>query len=272
MIETFQNFGVSLGSLAIELTIIGLLFWGIEKLRPAEKKTAFFKTDFKQELGLALLNGSIASPFFHAFIALILLAAIQDFIPYQIFNDQLSSLPITLQVIVACFIMDFSTYWRHRITHRVKWLWPFHSVHHAAKSLNWLTSLRLHPVDIFMATLFDVFILHIFGFDAAGIAPAVLVMKFYNYFTHANLDLKFEKPVRYIFASPNFHRWHHATEKSAYDKNFCSMFSLLDLMFGTYYHPEELPKGYGLEPQDQKKYPKGLLGWLAYPVKQLLQK
>lgn len=269
MIDTLLLFLDSLKELSIELLIIGLIFFAVERIRPAEKTTPFFSPAFKNELGLALVNGTVFSPFFKAIIAGILLAAIQKYIPFQIFQTQLAALPLTLQILAACFIMDFSTYWRHRITHRFKWLWPFHSIHHAAKEITWITALRLHPIDILVAITFDVFILHIFGFDAPGIALAIIAIGLYNYFTHANIDLKYPSPIRYIFASPNFHRWHHATEKSAYDKNFCSMFSLLDVMFGTYHHPEELPSGYGLEPKDQKDYPKSLIGWLAYPFKKI---
>jgi len=272
MLELLQNTAKETGIFTLQLIVIGAIFFFIEKIRPAEKNTHFIKSDFKQELGLAVLNTSVFYPIINAIFAIAILKALIDFLPYQIFNEQLSTLPLLLQVLAACFIMDFATYWRHRTTHRVKWLWPFHSIHHAAKNVNWLTSARLHPVDVLVATIFDVVILHIFGFEATGIAIAVLVIGLYNFFTHANIDLKFQKPIRYIFASPNFHRWHHATEKSAYDKNFCAMFSLLDVMFGTYYHPEDLPEGYGLEPQEQELYPKSMWGWLTYPFQKLLQK
>lgn len=247
--------------------MIGAVFFFIERIRPAETKTPFFKTDSRQELGLALFNISIIAPLFYAFIAGGVLVFIKNMLPYQIFDAQISALPVVMQILAACFIMDFSTYWRHRFTHRVKWLWPFHSIHHAAQSINWLTSMRLHPVDFCVALTFNVFMLHVFGFSAGGITIGFFTYYLYNYFTHANLDLQYPKPLRYILASPNFHRWHHATERSAYDKNFCAMFSLFDLMFGTYYHPEELPAGYGLEPKEQARYPKGFLGWLAYPFK-----
>ena len=144
-------------------------------------------------------------------------------------------------------------------------MWSFHAIHHAAQNLSWITALRLHPIDILVAVFFDVIFLHIFGFSAPGIFIAMLVIKGYNYFTHANVDMKFGVPVRYIFASPNFHRWHHAVEKEAHNKNYCSMFSLLDVMFGTYYHPEDLPKGYGLSRFEQRNYPAGLMGWIVYP-------
>jgi len=269
MLEIIENTGSRLFELSIEILIFGLAFFAIEKIRPAEKKIKFIKHDTKEELALAFLNAGLFSPIAYTIVAVFLLSLIKDFIPYQIFNEQLASLPLLFQILAACFIMDFSTYWRHRTTHRVKWFWPFHAIHHSAKHLNWLTSLRLHPVDLFIATLFDVFILHIFGFEAEGIIFAIITIRCFNYFTHANIDLKFDKPIRYIFASPNFHRWHHATEKSAYDKNFCSMFSLLDVMFGTYYHPEDLPSGYGLEPKEQKNYPTSILGWLTYPFKNM---
>lgn len=252
---------------AIELVFIGLLFYFIEKRKPAEEKSGIFKPGFKEEIGLALLNVSLFSPISYAIVSAALLYGLAPLIPYQIFDTQLSSMPLSLQVLFACFLMDFSVYWRHRFTHH--FMWPFHAVHHAAKNIGWTTALRLHPVDIFIATAFDITMLHIFGFSAPGIILAVFVMKGFNYFTHANINLQFNKPMRYIFASPNFHRWHHATAKSAHNKNFCVIFSLLDVMFGTYHHPEELPEDYGLEPADQKEYPNGLIGWLTYPFQRI---
>jgi sterol desaturase/sphingolipid hydroxylase (fatty acid hydroxylase superfamily) len=234
--------------LSMELVIFGAIFLAIERIRPAEKKTDFIKSDSRQELALAMFNISIIAPLFYTFIVGGVLIFIKNLLPYQIFDAQLSALPALAQIIAACFILDFATYWRHRFTHRVKWLWPFHSIHHAAQNINWLTSMRLHPIDFCVALTFNVLMLHVFGFSAGGITLGFLVYYFYNFFTHANLDLQFPKPFRYILASPNFHRWH-------------------DLMFGTYYHPEELPKGYGLEPAEQTRYPNGFLGWLAYPFR-----
>lgn len=147
-------------------------------------------------------------------------------------------------------------------------MWPFHAIHHSAEHLNWLTTLRLHPIDIMIAVIFDFTLLHLAGFDGAGMVFAVIFFKAYNYFTHANLNVKFEKPLRYIFVSPHFHRWHHANEKHAYNKNYSSMFSCLDYIFGTYYHPEDrLPKIYGIDENDQKNFPTNFLGQLAYPIK-----
>lgn len=269
LIEELTEIWEAIQFFVLEMIIVGLAFFLIERLRPAEK-VSFFKPGFREELGLAFLNVSLFSPLSVAVMAAFVWYFVQDLIPYQMFAPQLESLPLTVQLILALIILDFSTYWRHRFTHN--YMWPFHSVHHAAKNLTWLTALRLHPIDLFTATVFDVLILHLVGFGGIGIFGAAFVLKGYNYFTHANIDLKFDKPMRYVFASPHFHRWHHAGEKHAYNKNFCAMFSGLDYIFGTYYHPERLPKGYGLEPPEQKEYPEDLMGWLAYPFRQVAKK
>lgn len=259
------NFLIDVRNLALELCIVGGVFFIVEKLRPAEKNVNFFNEDFSQELGLAVLNALIVIPVYLIFIAALINWIIGPLIPYQMFNEHILMLPILVQVILGAFIMDVSTYWRHRFTHH--YMWRFHSIHHSAKHLNWLTSLRLHPIDILISAIFDLTVLHILGFSGAGMAFAFLFLRAYNYFIHANINLQFGKPTRYILASPNFHRWHHALEKEAHDKNFCSAFSLIDIMFGTYYHPEAaLPAGYGIG-DDQKDYPKTLWGQLIYPFK-----
>lgn len=252
-----------------ELLVVGAVFFLIEKIRPAEKSIGFFKPEFWQEIGLALLNTLLFIPVFAIGITFGVQHIIQPLIPHQMFATDIEALPILMQALLGAFILDFSTYWRHRFTH--KYLWPVHSIHHSAEHLSWITSMRLHPLDVLTALIFDMTILHIVGFGGPGIVFSILFLKGFNYFTHANIEVKFSKPTRYIFASPVFHRWHHATEKEAHDKNFCAMFSCIDLVFGTYYHPEHLPESYSLG-EDQKDYPHTLGGQLLYPFKKFLGK
>ena len=58
----------------------------------------------------------------------------------------LSRQPIWLQAIQIYLLVDFTSYWTHRLFHRGKW-WPFHAVHHSSENLDWLGSLRVHPVN-----------------------------------------------------------------------------------------------------------------------------
>lgn len=249
-----------------EILVFGLLFFILEQINPAERKTRFFKSDMKNELFLATVNIIVFIPLFAYLINEFTNLFIAPYIEKQLFAPQIQSLPLVLQIVIGAIVADFATYWRHRFTHF--YMWSYHSVHHSAKQLTWISGLRLHPIDIFAGTLFTTFILYIFGFSGPGFLGAIIVIKFMNYFTHMNLDLKFPKPVRYILCSPAMHRWHHATVKDAYDKNFCGIFAFYDVIFGTYYHPEELPPNYGLSVHEEKNFPEfGYIGWLTYPFK-----
>lgn len=259
------NFISSAEELAIQLVLAGLLFYVLEKKRPAEPQTRFFKDDFKNELAIALMNGAFFVPLYVFAIAYILLHAVQDLIPYQIFDQQITALPYLVQMVLGALMVDFSTYWRHRFAH--VFMWRFHSLHHSARQITWLTALRLHPLEVLVATLLDTLMLHIFGFMGPGILLAILFVQIYNYFLHANIDIVYPKPWRYILASPHYHRWHHANDRRAYDKNFCGIFSVLDVIFGTYHHPEELPETYGLSPSQSKEWPASLGGQLLYPFR-----
>lgn len=268
--EQFREYLSDSGIFAITLLVAGGICFFLEKLRPAEKNTPFFKRDFKKEMALALLNAILLIPFFGFLVTITIIAALEALVPYQMFGETLAHLPLMVQIPLGLAIMDFSTYWRHRLSHH--YWWQYHSFHHSAEEITWITSLRLHPVDALSALLFDTVILYFIGFEGVGIAGATMVLLAYNYFTHLNIDIQFRKPLCYILASPHYHRWHHANDKRAYEKNFCAIFSFYDVIFGTFYHPEELPGSYGLDPDAQKKIPQGLIAHLWMPIQNDIKK
>ncbi|HEX4634768.1 MAG TPA: sterol desaturase family protein [Rhizomicrobium sp.] len=177
-------------------------------------------------------------------------------------HGPLSRLPYWVQVVGYLLATDFALYWIHRGFHRGL-LWKYHAVHHATQQLEWISAARFHPVNLALgAALVDVVALF------AGITPDIfLIVGPFNIITscmvHANLSWTFG-PLRTVFVSPVFHRWHHA--KAVCDKNFASTFSLWDVMFGTYHMPVgELPKDYGI---DDSEMPEGLVPQLLYPLVQ----
>ena len=171
----------------------------------------------------------------------------------------LGGLPVLVQAGLIIFIVDVMQYWLHRAFHS-RLLWPFHAVHHSAKQVEWTTTFRIHPVNYLLYdTLAGVVTLLL------GCSPmAFVIVAPFNFFSaafvHANLNWTFG-PFRYLFASPVFHRWHHADDPAIYNKNFAPTFPFLDLMFGTFYMPKDrLPETYGAA-----GVPEDVLGQLAYP-------
>jgi sterol desaturase/sphingolipid hydroxylase (fatty acid hydroxylase superfamily) len=79
---------------------------------------------------------------------------------------------------------------------------------------------------------------------------------------HANLNWTLG-PLKYVIATPVFHRWHHGPPNEGGEKNFAPTFSFWDVMFGTFYMPEgKLPQTYGV---DDARFPQGFVGQLVYP-------
>jgi sterol desaturase/sphingolipid hydroxylase (fatty acid hydroxylase superfamily) len=268
--QVLADFTYDTGFFVSTLLLAGAACFFLERLSPAEPQTKFFKRDFKKELGLALLNAIIFVPILTYIVTISVVALLRTVAPFQMFDETIQQWPIAVQVVAGLLILDFSTYWRHRFTHN--YMWPYHSFHHSAEEITWITSLRLHPIDMFAAVLFDTMVLYFLGFTGIGIIGAALIMQFYNYYTHLNINIRYGKPLCYILASPHYHRWHHATDKSAYDKNFCAMFSFYDVIFGTYYHPDDLPKAYGLTPREQQEVPHGLIAHILHPIKKDFKK
>lgn len=147
----------------------------------------------------------------------------------------IGDLPVVAKLLLALFVADFVGYWRHRLLH-TKAFWPVHAVHHSDEDLTWLSLLRQHPIERLISVLLQVSILTLLGFPAWAIIANALVRMVYGHFQHMDLPWDYG-PLKHVFVSPAMHRWHHAADEEARDKNFAVLFSVHDLMFGTFYVP-----------------------------------
>lgn len=55
--------------------------------------------------------------------------------------------PLWLQAVVVIVVIDFFFYWMHRAKHRWDWWWRLHETHHSSRDLDWLSSVRFHPLE-----------------------------------------------------------------------------------------------------------------------------
>lgn len=174
-----------------------------------------------------------------------------------------SSLPLGIQIPLILLLADLLAYWSHRIFH-APWLWPFYAIHHSSSAVDWLSSVRLHPVNDALSRIAQVLPLYWLGFNGAALAAFVPFLTFYALLVHANVSWSYG-PLRYLVASPVFHRWHHTSEAEGLDKNFASLFPFIDLAFGTFYMPpDRQPQRFGIL---NDNVPAGLLAQLAYPFR-----
>jgi sterol desaturase/sphingolipid hydroxylase (fatty acid hydroxylase superfamily) len=111
--------------------------------------------------------------------------------------------------------------------------------------------------------LVDVVMLYI------GVSPTVLLFLVpfqvtIAVFVHANLNWTFG-PLKYVVATPVFHRWHHTSPTEGGSRNFAPTFALWDVLFGTFHMPEgQLPQNYGV---DDPQFPHDFLRQMIFPFR-----
>ena len=185
--------------------------------------------------------------------------AIMDF--YENGHGPLAALPLWLQAVIFMVASDFLLYWIHRGFHGGK-LWKYHAVHHSSEDLDWISAARFHPINLFLGAVgIDVLLL------VAGISPNVMIwlgpfITVHSGFVHANLNWTLG-PFKTVLAGPIFHRWHHTLPDRGGNMNFAGTFPIWDMLFGTFYMPEnELPDAYGIA---DKSFPEGFGAQMLYP-------
>ncbi len=157
--------------------------------------------------------------------------------------------PIAFQVLLFLVSHDLYIYLFHRLQHRVPLLWRIHEAHHSAVHVDWLAGARSHALEILINQTVE-----FAPMVLLGAAPAVPVIKgaisaIWGMFIHANCDVRLGR-WQWIVNGPEMHRWHHANDPAAYNKNFSTKFAFWDWLGGTAHFPDRAryrAEGYGLE-------------------------
>jgi sterol desaturase/sphingolipid hydroxylase (fatty acid hydroxylase superfamily) len=136
--------------------------------------------------------------------------------------------------LIYALILDFADYWRHRISHRVRWWWALHSLHHAQRQMTFWSDDRNHLLDDLISALWFGAIALAIGVPPMQFPLLVLVLRFLESQSHAKTRLSFGWLGERLLISPRFHRAHHgvlaAGERSC---NYGAVFPYWDMLFGT---------------------------------------
>lgn len=177
------------------------------------------------------------------------------------FQAWLQSMPIWVQVVILLVCADFVLYWSHRTFHESKFLWKFHAVHHSVEYMDWMAGSRNHVVQTFTDRCLAMVPLYLLGADKDALDIYVSFAAFQAVYVHANVNIPLG-PLKYILATPQYHHWHHSSEKPAIDTNYAVHMPLFDRLFNTYHMPDEhWPADYGTV----ERLPRSYLKQLIYP-------
>jgi len=260
----------SFGSVVIGFAVVAAVLWPLEWWRPGVPGQPRWRRDSATDLlywvFTPLVSGAVARLAVIVAVVLLALRAGSSFdrpaiAAYVSAGGVVQRQPTWLQVVEVLLIGDLIGYATHRLFHGRR-LWKFHAVHHSSTQVDWLSSVRLHPVNDVLSRVAQALPIVLLGYPPTIVAAYVPLLSFYAIFLHANVPWDFG-PLRWVVASPAFHRWHHAREAEGQGKNFAGLFPFIDATFGTLHLPRDRrPETFGVAGHP---VPSGLLGRLWYP-------
>jgi sterol desaturase/sphingolipid hydroxylase (fatty acid hydroxylase superfamily) len=186
-------------------------------------------------------------------------------LPGLLLRPLVLSMPFWGRAVTGVVLFDAISYWGHRWSHQVGFLWRFHSVHHSSERLDWISGLRNHPLDgTVLGPPVAVLLAAGFGVRITGVLAIVQIVT--GLFLHANVRWRW-RPLQRVVATPEFHHWHHSSEADALNTNFSAFLPIWDLLFGTYFMPGggRRPEVYGTT----TPVPDGFIAQLLFPLRGL---
>ena len=174
-----------------------------------------------------------------------------------------SHFSIFSQFLLVLLISDFFRYWLHRLAHEWAPLRKFHAAHHAPSKLYTLNVTSFHPVDKLTQLLFDTLPFFLMGVPAEVMSLYFVFYACNGFFQHSNLNVRLGF-LNKIISGPELHRWHHSSDHAESKKNYGNNLIIWDLIFGSYYLPEDREvANLGF----MKFYPKGFLNQMTVEFK-----
>ena len=245
--------------LILAFVVSAIIFIFLEKVFPKYREQIIFRPEWRLDFFYFCFN--------HLIFTVVLLVAnhfVTNVFSWAV-SDTLQSFiqgqPVLVQVVILILCADFVLYWSHRIFHENPRLWKIHAVHHSVEHMDWMAGSRNHVIQTFIDRSLALVPLYLIGADKQALDIYVGFAAFQAVFVHANIGIPFG-PLKYILCTPQYHHWHHSSEKPAIDTNYAVHTPLYDKLFGTYHMPDKhWPAEYGTT----KRLPRTFLRQLIYP-------
>jgi sterol desaturase/sphingolipid hydroxylase (fatty acid hydroxylase superfamily) len=163
-------------------------------------------------------------------------------------NYRLFTIPIDhIWGVLLLFVgLEFFYYWQHRASHRIRWSWATHAVHHSVQYYNLSAAYRLGWTGLLSGNIFFFMPLCWLGFPPPSVVMGLSLNLIYQFWIHTELVPKLGI-LELVLNTPSNHRVHHAANSQYIDKNYGGVTIIFDRLFGTYESEQQSnPPVYGL--------------------------
>ena len=177
--------------------------------------------------------------------------------------------PVWVEAAIAILLFDLFTYWFHRLSHRIPFMWRFHRVHHSDPHMDVTTANRFHLGEVIISSLLRIPLIAVTGVELWHLALYELLMFSIVQFHHANIALPgaLDRLLRLFIVTPAMHKVHHSRIQRETDSNYTSLLSFWDRVFGSFSirkHDDLANINLGLDGYDSADK-QGLIGLLKTP-------
>ncbi len=226
---------VLIGLTPIFLLAVGLE-WLVMRKRPGQSR------NFRFQNILTNLNLGASYQAFELIVHALWLMAVM----HWVYDHRIVSVPFNIWTALPLFfLLEFCYYWFHRCSHRVRWFWCAHVVHHSGHHMSLSTAMRQSL--LYSVTGYWVFFLPLMWI---GLSPELTMALYaldlaYQFFVHTESVRRMPAWFEYVFVTPSHHRVHHGRNPAYIDKNYGGVLILFDRWFGTFAEEVE-PVDYGI--------------------------
>ena len=253
---------VGLDWFILDLLMSAFVFIFLEKIVPQVREQAILRPDFWHDARYFIFNHLAISLFL--FVGAVAVPSLFSWTINAGLQAWFRSLPGAAQFVVILVTADLVEYTIHRTMHEVPALWRIHAIHHSAEHMDWLSGSRLHILEPLVTRALVLLPAFILGADKTPLLCYIIFAGFQAGLTHSNFGMEFG-PLKYVFNTPQFHHWHHSSEREAVDTNYAAHLSLIDRLLGTsYMPPDQWPAKYGVIGDP---LPKGMVRQFLYPFR-----
>lgn len=230
-------------------TIYFILYWstpGVITLSAIEAGVLWtIRRDYNWRAGLASLTDLLV----RQYVVYVYLAfGLADPLIGWAVRHRIATVPLgTVESIALLFLgQEFCYYWFHRCSHRIRFLWASHAVHHSTNSFNLSASYRFGWVN--RAIGGNAFFVPLIwaGFPPRAVFITLSLNLLYQFWIHTDWVPKLG-PLEWILNTPSHHRVHHSVNPEYLDKNYGGVLIVFDRLFGTFaVERDAIPCRYGL--------------------------
>lgn len=143
--------------------------------------------------------------------------------------------------------VEAAYYAMHRASHRVRWLWLNHAVHHSPRQYALSGAYRLGWTGQFTGAALAFAPLVWLGFPVQAVVGLVALNLVYQFWLHTELVGTLPRWIEWTFNTPAHHRVHHASNADYLDCNYGGVLMVFDRCFGTFRRAHDgVPIRYGL--------------------------